>query len=524
MSRKPQSDHANVTTSSPALLLLVVVFALCFRGLALFYSLDSFASDPDDYKRLAINWHENGVFGKNQTPTAFRPPVYPLVLKTWYETVAVKVPHNEDTTRSFDSADVDRNEKTKSVQTSQRPLLSREKIALEPNAAIALLHWILGVGAVVFVYLLARRASIGVPCSCVAALLLTLDPILLQQSRLVMTETLATFCAALLLLLTDIALKSRGRVYDWFCYASLGAVGALASLCRPTFFLFCAFLGVVLLWQEGRMKKQYAQDATIPRWRASDAIRRLCVCILCGVAILAPWVLRNYRVFGKPILATTHGGYTLYLANNEQLYAHYASAQPWGLWNPNAFHNALESDYQRALQDAKVAKGSIEDEILQDKWTRNAAVETIKKNPQWFAYSCFVRFCELWRPLPQRVEREFGPVNANLLEYARYAVAVFYALELLLALLGAFKLYRRRKTRQNLKGATAPNQADQCVGYVWLAATCLLLSIQLPHLFYWTNMRMRAPLEVVVVLLVAVALQKQYNPNNPDNQNNQSSL
>ena len=65
--------------SSPLLLLFLV--ALLVRGVAVFVSPGSFDADPDQYMTLAENWYSYGVFGYRETPTAFRPPLYPAVLK-----------------------------------------------------------------------------------------------------------------------------------------------------------------------------------------------------------------------------------------------------------------------------------------------------------------------------------------------------------------------------------------------------------------------------------------------------------
>ena len=37
-------------------------------------------------------------------------------------------------------------------------------------------------------------------------------------------------------------------------------------------------------------------------------------------AVLLPWAVRNALVLAEPIITTTHGGYTLALANNEVYY------------------------------------------------------------------------------------------------------------------------------------------------------------------------------------------------------------
>jgi hypothetical protein len=72
----------------------------------------------------------------------------------------------------------------------------------------------------------------------------------------------------------------------------------------------------------------------------------------------------------------------------------------------------------------------------------------------------------------------------------RYAVGIFYAFELALTALGAWFLGRKLLREP------------------WIWGTLLLFSYTLVHAFYWTDMRMRAPLVPVIALLVAVAVSR----------------
>ena len=79
---------------------------------------------------------------------------------------------------------------------------------------------------------------------------------------------------------------------------------------------------------------------------------------------------------------------------------------------------------------------------------------------------------------------------------ARYAVASFYCIEFLILLIGIFQvvlLNRRHKTNRSLKELLSSP-------YIW--GIWLILSIQIPHLFYWTNMRMRAPIQVALPVIL----------------------
>ena len=48
--------------------------------------------------------------------------------------------------------------------------------------------------------------------------------------------------------------------------------------------------------------------------------------------VLSPWMIRNFAVFGEPVWTTTHGGYTLALANNPVYYRDVLNGPPGRVW------------------------------------------------------------------------------------------------------------------------------------------------------------------------------------------------
>lgn len=477
------------SSASSSYLLMAILIATIVRGGILFRSLDSFNADPDAYQRLADNLWTFGVFGSGKTPTAFRPPLYPASLSALI----------------YLRSSADRPDSKPSDQTTQKTNSKWQnyfdaKLALSKNAAIALWHWLLGVAAVALAFALAVNLGLSKRLACLASLLVAVDPILLGQSRLVMTETMAAFFAVLCLLAAALAVKRRNVSNAAFAYLTLGLLLGLATLCRPTFFAFAAFVGLNLLVVEFVNRKK-------------RPILRLAA-LLCGLAlVVAPWTARNYRVFNRPIATTTHDGYTLMLANNPELYRHYQTADPFSLWDPAAFHKRTESEYARALQDAQIAPGSTNAELFQNEWTRAQAVDAIQKEPHAFLFSCLVRACELWRVAPHDVDptiaasaRSASPQSSakiDAFKNLRFGIGAFYIVELTLAFVGALKLwFARRKAKR-------ADPALQCACLSpWIWGFLLVISVQIPHLFFWTNMRMRAPLEVFIPIVAVFVFAK----------------
>ena len=439
-------------------LLILMMLAFLIRGGVLFFNLGSFSEDPDGYKALARTLRTDGVYGQGETPTAFRPPLYPALL--WAD--------------SYLARDLSRPE------SFDPNASSRFSLRLTENAAIALLHWILGLATVLLVYQIGRALGWRFRGSALAALLVACDPILLQQSRLVMTETLAAFFAALsVLLLIGAMMVPRGN-RQRLAFFGVGVTVGLAALCRPTFLVFLGLCFCVMVVYE--LKGRIA-------WFTPAAF-------LAGAALLVlPWGWRNLTQLDHFTVTTTHGGYTLLLANNDFLYdAQQGIAPLKGPWDAEPFHKDWQNRVQTAFTEASIVPGTVEAELLEDRLANETARACIKQCPKDFALATLWRIGHFWQPLPYQVEE--GESTAT--RAARYGIGVFYTLELLLAFCGLILLLRSRFRSGD--PIFAPGHGR------WVWPTLLILSVQLPHLVYWTNMRMRAPASALIPLFATLLI------------------
>ncbi|MGQ9575619.1 MAG: ArnT family glycosyltransferase [Thermoguttaceae bacterium] len=412
----------------------LILAALAVRLAVLGFSARGLADDPDGYRAVADNLLRHGTFGKGEIPTAYRPPLYPLVL----------VPC----------------------------------LALGPgaNAAIALLHVALGVATVWLTFRLGERWGLG-RWGLLAAGLVACDPILLRHSALIMTETLAAFLAAAALVSLGWAASrpACGRA------ALAGAWLGLAALCRPAFLAFLAGAAVPLA-------------CLGPDWHGR--LKRLLGLLVGAGLVLAPWAARNQLQFGRPMLGTTHGGYTLWLANNPDWYQHLRSA-PWGsVWDASRFNQAWL---------AEAPAGSPANELAADRLAYARAMQTIRRQPGMFAYACLVRVGRLWSPLPHRL----SPEESAKGRLARFAVALWYTVQLALALVGLVWWLRYGRRGSPLSGEASPLAAGRGprpqagIAPDWVWGVLLVGAITGVHTVYWTDMRMRAPLMPVVALAAA---------------------
>ncbi len=412
----PSSDKPGNQPAWPWGVIGLAVLAMAVRGGVVTLVPDSLRNDPDGYRYLAENLLRSGIFGYGQVPTAYRPPLYPLVLTPC--------------------------------------------VALGPlsTAAIAVLHAALGLATVWLVYRLGRRWGLG-NYALLAAALVACDPILLIQSTQVMTETPAAFLAvASLLLLTSAA----ERPSAWRAMLAGGCL-ALTMLCRATFLPFLILAALTL-------------PMFVQTWRKR---LRLFGSFAAGAAlVLGPWAVRNQIHFGRPIIATTHGGYTLLLGNNPSFYE-YLRTGDWGtVWDADEFNRTWRAEATRTRPA---------DELRNDRLAYARAWQTIRREPGTFVYSCTVRAGRLWAPLPHQVDARETSAGRCL----RYLVGLWYLVELTLAAIGLVALSRGERRGETWRAT-------------WLWGVLLAACFTAVHALYWTNVRMRAPL-MPVVTLAAVA-------------------
>jgi hypothetical protein len=169
---------------------------------------------------------------------------------------------------------------------------------------------------------------------------------------------------------------------------------------------------------------------------------------------------------GKTIWTTTHGGYTLLLANNPILLEHYEKESLSRDWNETRFHEWW------AEKSAGAASAA---ELQQDSYANGLAWQSIRDRPVGFAWACIARLGWLWGWWPSHAE--------STSRFAIVMIGVWYGFTTLLFAVAALSgLSHFRKS------------FDPC----WLPAIALTLGICGVHMVYWSNMRMRAPLVPVV--------------------------
>lgn len=484
--------------------LTVLAVAAVVRIAVALAGLEQLTADPDSYRQLAETFARTGIYGRPDPtdgaiyPTAYRPPLYPLLLACFATETGV------------------------------------------PRSWIAGLHVALGVGTVALVLRAGQRLRLGRRAA-VAGLLTACDPILLRQSTLVMTETLAAFLAAggLVCAVEAIAVVTRPRVQRKSVFESdsawavvAGAVAGLAALCRPTFLPWLAGLAAAMFvarWltrvrdgdRNGALARAMMPAVTtanlsnkpVARDTGRDAFKsavRLAAFVLAGgLAVIAPWVVRNGWQMGRWIATTTHGGYTLLLGNNPDFYASLVGPSPDGLpWRLPADDYLMERCRGSLAVGPRAAHDRLRGaawELAEDELANRCARRHIAADPVAFGRASLYRLGQFWSPLPQATAEG----ESRMTWAVRHGIAMWYLAVGVFAAWGlcawlaaisrvASPLLRRRVAVLDWTGFRRV--------WTWSPLVALLLCFSAAHTVYWSNLRMRGPIMPAVSLLAAAGI------------------
>jgi hypothetical protein len=358
--------------------------------------------DPDNYLQLARSLESGEGYSLAGRPTAYRPPLYPILLAPLVKLFGDHV-----------------------------------------WIGIAGLHMALGAATVWLTARAARGWGMTLGRCAAAALIAAADPVLVWQSRWVMTETPSAFLASLVLAGASVP----GRLG-----AVLGGLGfGLLGLCRPSGLAPAALT--------------IAAAICAPPGNGRERVARFGMMAAAILVCLVPWTVRNTLVFGQPICTTTHGGYTLALANNPTYYHDVQSGSAGTVWT-----GALQWRWFDAVNRATA--GMTEPEA--DRYLQDSVIRLARNRPAEFGWAVVHRLRHFWSPAPRAAVYSRGMRWACLLWTLPLWVA--FALGLTRA-----ELWRWPR----------------------IVAPLLCAGFTLVHAVYWTDMRMRAPLVPAIALVAA---------------------
>ncbi|MEZ6056320.1 MAG: hypothetical protein R3C01_06405 [Planctomycetaceae bacterium] len=433
-------------------LMALLLLGVALRIGAMIHWNEDLSQDRDAYLGLATSLQEGRGLATpgTETPTAFRPPLYPL----W--------------------------------------------LSLDPTTSlgrwVAISNLLFGWGTILLTYHLGRRLGLSEGRSTLAAGLIAIDPLLLRYSAQPMTECFSTLLATALLWHLarpgDSQSRSIGSLFT-------GLLFGANVLCRPTFWAFGGLLlfATVLLSNSilakrflfGEPRLNMSESAT-----ASSEQRRLrlwnwkgTLLVMLGIVLtVGPWGVRNAKQLGSPIITTTHGGYTLLLGNNAPFYKEVVR-QPWGtVWDGSHgpgqegwYRDVLQQMQADGVTSAAPQVDGISTEVAADRWQQRLAKESIAADPGGFVHASLLRFVRFWNVVP------LGDPGGKIPATLWWGTGLFYGLLFAAALVALVRL----------KHLDSPQ--------LWLPPIAMIVAFTLVHLVYWSNTRMRAPLMPSITLL-----------------------
>ncbi|MFN0198771.1 MAG: glycosyltransferase family 39 protein [Planctomycetaceae bacterium] len=448
-------------------LLLCLALAGLVRLSACWQFSHHLTDDLDAYVGIALSISDGRGYSSpgTNTPTAYRPPLFPLLLAPLIPLVGV----------------------TWGVALLQCSL----------GIATVYLTWKLGV---------ALRLRIG---AFIAAALVAVDPILLHYGTYPMTEVCcACLMTAWLLCVVRAESDSNLTMGAVRRFAS-GVLFGLAALCRPTVWMtgavYAGYWSIRKIYECSNARRVSRDRVSIDDDSTFSDRLRHCAPILelCGVICIAgPWVIRNQLVLDSPILTTTHGGYTLLLANNPTFYREVVD-RPWGAyWEEKSLLN-WQSELEQQIGRASPPVAT---ETERDRWMYQEAYRTIQDEPTTFLKACGKRFLWFWNLTPMTSSEASLPASLFVL------IAVYYGVVTCLMLIGLFRFgisvaHRIRRGSLALTDGGEP-ASNGFISPAWVLILMPIFTFTAAHLVYWTNMRMRGPVVPMIALLAALACVK----------------
>lgn len=242
--------------SGPRFLGLLSALAVGLRMAWLIVMANNQVSDSVQYKALATNLASGEGYTLNGQPNAFWPVGYPLFLSLVY------------------------------------------RVCPDGDLAGKIANVVAGLGIVVLTYGIGREL-IGEAAGRIAGLSMAVLPSQVAEAALLRTESL--FLVLFLFAVWQILRVARQPGYQIPKLLVAGAAIGAACLVRPLLLPFPAVALIILLLRGAGWRKTAV--AVIALGVAQSAV-------------IAPWSLRNYSVYGTFVPVSTNGGYNLWIGNN----------------------------------------------------------------------------------------------------------------------------------------------------------------------------------------------------------------
>lgn len=238
------------------IIFFIFILAFSARFITITVSADRLEMDENEYERLAMNLAQSKGYinSSDGLPTSLRPPLYPMLMALIY------------------------------------------KITGPNHYAIRLVQALAGSVAVILLYLTAYKIF-NQTTAILAGLFASFYMTFVACTRFLHTETFFMFLLVSIVYLVMTTPRSSGL----FRYCVLGLACGFLTLLRSTAslvpFIIIAFFMVKTHKLGQPMKKGMIGSLIL---------------LFFFVLVLAPWTIRNYRIWARPVIVSTNGGMNFY--------------------------------------------------------------------------------------------------------------------------------------------------------------------------------------------------------------------
>jgi hypothetical protein len=270
---------------------------------------------------------------------------------------------------------------------------------------------------------LAFRPLAGERAALLGAWLYALDPWSRHHAALVLTETLAAFLVAVLVLAFVRAWRSPSLA-RWL---AAGAVAGAATLVRPVLSLSVILVGLAALARPGSPRQRFVAGAAVG---------------LAAFVVLGPWLAWTRSVVGRPVLTSLSQGTSM-------LFATYGDG-PGDAYRRIVADPAYQRDADAPHRFAPTTRELLRDPTAHPRYllraddeyrrlARQRYRERLSDDPVGTAADYGYRFWTLFQ-----AQRDWGELEVRLPEPLRVATRAVNVVAVLLAAVGAVLLARRR--------------------------------------------------------------------------------
>jgi len=310
----------------------------------------------------------------------------------------------------------------------------------------------------VFIFLLARDIF-GDRVAFVSAFIGATYPPFLSYSGLLLTENLFTFCLISFMYFAWLAIKEKKKVFSFLAGLIIGygiLVREEAVVFLPVFFL----VGFICFRKD---------------------LKKIMLLILVAICVIAPWTIRNYKVFNKFVLVSSQGGSTLWISSYKEEWLEWHSEDPY-LASLTKGLNSLEAA-----------------DLL-----RKKGLENIKEHPFLYVKFCFKRLVRFW--IGSHSNTFYGLQDS----FANYAHAmaflkvviklVLLIFNTLLVFLGFYGVFKAIKN--------IPEKRKEIVFLLMPIALIMVV-----HFFLFATTRYQVPIMPFVIIFASYAMTYKYHDN-----------